>query len=193
MVFLASASGWYVGERKDGGMNQMRPNEAPMPDPLAIFLTWTTYGTWLPGDDRGWIEYRHGWKLADEARHRYASARMTEDACILTSDQRELVETTVHEHCEIRNWELFAVNCRTNHIHVVVAGNRSPKEIRGQLKSWCTRRLKEQQRDRGVLPADIRDNWWAERGSARHLNDSNSLEAAIRYVRDAQDSPVREY
>ena len=23
-------------------------------DPLAYFLTLTTYGTWLPGDDRGW-------------------------------------------------------------------------------------------------------------------------------------------
>jgi hypothetical protein len=22
--------------------------------PLAYFLTWTTYGTWLPGDERGW-------------------------------------------------------------------------------------------------------------------------------------------
>ena len=25
-----------------------------MDDPLAFFLTWTTYGTWLPGDERGW-------------------------------------------------------------------------------------------------------------------------------------------
>ena len=23
-------------------------------EPLAYFLTWTTYGTWLPGDERGW-------------------------------------------------------------------------------------------------------------------------------------------
>jgi hypothetical protein len=22
--------------------------------PLAYFLIWTTYGTWLPGDERGW-------------------------------------------------------------------------------------------------------------------------------------------
>jgi hypothetical protein len=22
-------------------------------EPLAYFLTWTTYGTWLPGDERG--------------------------------------------------------------------------------------------------------------------------------------------
>src|SRR5262249_3307643 len=23
---------------------------------LAYFLTWTTYGTWLPGDARGWVQ-----------------------------------------------------------------------------------------------------------------------------------------
>ena len=26
-----------------------REHEAPMPDPLAYFITWNTYGTWLPG------------------------------------------------------------------------------------------------------------------------------------------------
>jgi hypothetical protein len=40
-------------------------NRPPMSDPLAYFLTWVTYGTWLPGDDRGWVEYRHGWQLPD--------------------------------------------------------------------------------------------------------------------------------
>src|SRR2546430_11024925 len=24
--------------------------------PLAYHITWTTYGTWLPGDDRGWVK-----------------------------------------------------------------------------------------------------------------------------------------
>ena len=27
-----------------------------MPAPLAYLITWTTYGTWLPGDQRGWVE-----------------------------------------------------------------------------------------------------------------------------------------
>ena len=29
-------------------------------EPLAFFLTWTTYGTWLPGDERGWNRKREG-------------------------------------------------------------------------------------------------------------------------------------
>jgi hypothetical protein len=27
-----------------------------MTSPLAYHLIWTTYGTWLPGDARGWIK-----------------------------------------------------------------------------------------------------------------------------------------
>ena len=35
-----------------------RDCEPPLPEPLAYFLTWPTYGTWLPGDERGWVEYQ---------------------------------------------------------------------------------------------------------------------------------------
>jgi hypothetical protein len=35
----------------------------------------------------------------------------------------------------------------------------------------------------------VRENWWTERGSQRFLNDKESLEAAILYVRDGQDQP----
>ena len=54
-----------------------------MDDPIGYFLTWVTYGTWLPGDSRGWVEHRHGWQLPDPVRELEASARMTEDACRL--------------------------------------------------------------------------------------------------------------
>jgi hypothetical protein len=40
-----------------------------------------------------------------------------------------------------------------------------------------------------VSEEPIRENWWTERGSQRFINDSESLEAAILYVRDAQDNP----
>jgi hypothetical protein len=93
------------------------------------------------------------------------------------------------------------VNCRTNHLHVVVTANRHPDEVREQLKAWCTRKLKALARARQETPAgrqralsnsadgdgQIREHWWAERGSKRYLNDADSLEAAVLYVRDGQD------
>ena len=73
-------------------MGRARGDEPPMPEPLAYFLTWSTYGTWLPGDERGWILYAHGWQFPDAARMLEAEARMTEDACRLDGEQRGVVE-----------------------------------------------------------------------------------------------------
>jgi REP element-mobilizing transposase RayT len=150
-------------------------------DPLGYFLTWVTYGTWLPGDSRGWVEYRHGWQLPDLIRELEARARMTEDACLLTPGQRRSVERQVAETCEHRGWMLHAVNCRSNHVYVVVSANvDNPKKVRTDLKAWATRALKKSS-------GQERENWWAERGSIRFLNNEESLQAAILYVRDAQD------
>lgn len=164
-----------------------------MPQPLAYFLTWPTYGTWLPGDERGWVEYRAGWRLPDPARELEAQARMAEDACTLDPEQRQIVERTIADHCRIRGWQLHAVNCRTNHLHIVVTADRPPDEVRDQLKAWCTRRLKELEANRRAakdpvsLRNPLRQHWWAERGSRRFINDQYSLDAAIHYVQDGQD------
>ena len=120
------------------------------------------------------------------------------------------MERQIAETCNIRGWELHAVNCRSNHAHVVVTADQAPKIVRNQLKAWCTRRLKElemkrrqsrdEPRSRFGLVSDastltrsvsegLRENWWAERGSQRFINDSESLEAAILYVCDGQDKP----
>ncbi len=155
-----------------------------MPDPLAFFLTWPTYGTWLPGDERGWVQHGEGFQLPDPIRKLEAEAVMSEDACCLDREQRRLVEQTIAKHCEIRGWKFHAVNCRTNHLHIVVSADRHPDEVREQFKAWCTRRLKELERRRSA--PNVRQKWWAERGSRRYLGDEDSLEAAILYVRDGQ-------
>jgi REP element-mobilizing transposase RayT len=169
-----------------------------MPEALAYFLTWTTYGTWLPGDERGWVQYRYGMQLPDPIVERDAAARMTEVACRLDHEQRRLVESTIADHCRGRGWTLYAVNCRSNHVHVVVAADRHPKDIREQFKTWCTRRLKGLEQERrgpgSAHPSNapeepIREKWWSERGSGLYINDEEGLEAVIHYVLDAQDLP----
>lgn len=187
------------------GRRATRPHEPPMPDPLGYFLTWATYGTWLPGDERGWVKYRSGWQLPNPVRKLEAESLMTEEACLLDDEQRQVVERTVADHCRIRGWELHVVNCRTNHLHIVVTAKRDPDEVREQFKAWCTRRLKELEQSRLlarrasegrtdtqaatdpiVAEPVIRQKWWAERGSCRWIFDAEGLEAVVRYVRDGQ-------
>lgn len=176
-------------------MPRGREIEPPMAEPLAYFLTWSTYGTWLPGDERGWTEFGRGWQLPDPARKLEAEALMTEHACRLDAEQRRIVEQQIAETCRFRGWELHAVNCRSNHVHVVVTAAQAPKTVRSQLKAWCTRRLKELEVERrkakGAGEDPIRENWWAERGSRRVIDTLESLEAAVIYVRDGQEHPRR--
>ena len=93
---------------------------------------------------------------------------MTEDAYILDDEQRQRVKQTVADHCAIRGWILHAVNCRTNHLHIVVTADLHPKKVRSQFKAWCTRRLKELEE----LEAKRRSatNPKRQRGSKNHLH-----------------------
>ena len=157
-----------------------------MSDPLAFFLTWTTYGTWLRGDERGWTKPGR-FVVQDpdpqlKAEHR---ARMIEPPLTLNDSQRQIVEETIRKHCAIRGWELLAVNARTNHVHAVVAGYRDPDTMMSELKAWCTRRLKEYQR--AIDPnAPKRNRWWTEGGSTQWINDEEHLANAIQYVLEGQ-------
>jgi REP element-mobilizing transposase RayT len=161
------------------------PNEPPMPEPIAYLITCATYGTWLPGDERGWVGFSHGWQLPDPVLKLEATARMTEAACRLTPDEPTAVHEQIAETCRIRGWVLHAVNCRTNHVHVVVTARADPKTVREQLKAWCTRKLKKLRKIKN--PNDVREKWWAERGSQRFIHNDAGLAAAVVYVRDGQD------
>jgi len=160
--------------------------EVIMPDPLAYFITWPTYGTWLPGDARGWVEYHHGWKLPQEQLEQYCRACMKDQQCLLSHDERKIVLAKVLETCEFRKWIHHASDCRSNHAHIViVAGNTSPKKVRGDIKAWCTRRLREKSRPK-------QKNWWAERGSIRFIWTEESLFSVVEYVTIAQNRKGRE-
>ena len=118
--------------------------DAPMSDPVAFFLTWVTYGTWLPGDQRGWIEHQHGWKMPQPLLELECKARQEEESCLLSMDERVLVDDQIAETCRFRKWILHAVNCRSNHVHVVVtARDYTGEKVRDQLKANCTRGVRD--------------------------------------------------
>ena len=152
-------------------------------EPIAYFITWTTYGTWLPGDERGW--WREGEHHAGNPLFReMAAAEMKEPAFSLPPGQRPVVEETITRHCEIRSWTMHAVAARWKHVHVVVtAPGYPPERVRDQFKAWCTRALKPR--------SPNRQRFWTEGGSCRFINHEEDLEAAIVYVKEGQDRPPK--
>jgi hypothetical protein len=155
-------------------------------EPLAYFVTWTTYGTWLPGDDRGWR--RKGEPEVQPSNPflvEGARSRMKEKPFTLSHEYRRLVERTIRRHCELRHWTLHAVNARTNPIHVVVtAVGYRPETVRDQFKAWCTRALKE--------AGATRNRFWTEGGRCDWVNADAGLERVVTYVLEVQDRQGRD-
>lgn len=164
----------------------MLDDEFNTDEPLAFFLTWTTYGTWLPGDDRGWHR-KHEGKIQERNPELEAAARlkMTEPDFHLNKKHRVIVKETIEKHCKIRGWHLHIANPRSNHVHVVVTTpSYAPNVVRDQFKAWCTRKLKEA----GVN----RENIWTEGGSKRSINTLEDLATVIEYASEAQDRKSRD-
>jgi REP element-mobilizing transposase RayT len=161
----------------------MRP--LPHAEPLAYFLTWTTYGSWLPGDERGWVDRRGAVRGGNPLLRSVASHRLTSACVSLTSHQRGLVVRCVTAHARFRGWTLHAVQCRTQHVHVVIgASGRSTREVIAELKAQATRMLDAAEGER--LFRRLR-RWWTRGGSGRQVFDERSLENVVMYVRECQD------
>jgi REP element-mobilizing transposase RayT len=155
---------------------------------LAYFITWTTYGTWLPGDARGWVK-RGAWGVhpPDPELERQAHELMVEMTVVLTPAQRTLVEQTIRDHCRIRRWTLHAVNARTNHVHLVVTADRGPDEVMGQFKAWCSRKLSDQAGlERAVARKAGRRRWFTEGGDKQKIESEEHLRNIIQYVMERQ-------
>jgi REP element-mobilizing transposase RayT len=153
-----------------------------MSRPLAYLITWTTYGTWLPGDERGWVDRGApgGVQAPDPAKRDAARRKLDGPPVALLPEQRALVEATVRAHCDFRRWTLHAVNARSNHVHVVVtAPETEPEKIMDQFKAWCSRRLNER-------AGKARERWWTRHGSTKWINDEDYFHAAVRYVLERQ-------
>ena len=146
-------------------------------EPLAYFLTWTTYGRWLPGDERGWHrKHEPDPQQPNALFSEMAASRMTEPEFRLSTNDREIVEATIRKHCDIRGWSLHAVNVRTNHVHAVVAAAAKPERIADAMKAFATKRLREL----GLVGANERV--WSRGRSRRYRWKPRHVEAAVDYV-----------
>jgi REP element-mobilizing transposase RayT len=158
-----------------------------MGEALAYLLTWTTYGTWLPGDARGWVDRqrRHGEVVEppDESREARARERMTQSAVILDATARLTVGKAIRATCVYRGWTVHALEVRSNHVHTVVtAGGVAPGEVMRVLKSYASRALT------ALQSLGPRKHWWTRDGSKRYVNTEESLHAAVKYVQSQDTS-----
>jgi REP element-mobilizing transposase RayT len=126
-----------------GSLTEFREDHIP----LAYFMTFRAFGTWLHGRegsvDRFHNIYRTPKLQANTPRYKYNSQLLAQPPVQLGTLRRRTIKSAIKETCEIRGWHLWAVNIRSNHVHTVVTAPCDPERVLIALKANATRQMRE--------------------------------------------------
>jgi len=159
---------------------------------FALHITWTTYGSRLPGDERGYVSNTfvpgEGYvskqnivgtpcTSADAATQVRARELQKWPTVLLTAAEAMVTARSLVETAERYGWSIARAAVMANHVHVVVLGcpDDGPA-VRRVLKGNTQAKLSKQ----NGLPRV----WWTERGSDRYKHGEGAINAAIQYVAD---------
>ncbi|MBN2314752.1 MAG: transposase [Sedimentisphaerales bacterium] len=136
-------------------------------------ITWTTYGSWLPGDERGYV--RKGKtlsgnpKILKESRERQKSSTV-----ILDSRQRAIVRQAILNEAERIGQKVEALVICAKHVHLVARPCRESIEaIVSRYKNVAMFALRKQGHSGRV---------WTRGFDKRFCFDEKSLKQRIEYV-----------
>jgi len=162
--------------------------------PLAYLITFRTYGTWLHGDERGSMDRREynvygGPKIAASPVKEQKDRNLMKALPFMlnTSARRSCVDAAIREVCIVRSYGLFAINVRTNHVHVAVSASQKVEVIMNAFKGYATRRLRRETLI--VETAKV----WSRHGSTRYLWTDDHIETAIDYVVNGQGGELPKF
>ena len=148
--------------------------------PIAYFITFTTRGSWLHGDERGSRSPEGKYIAPDPIQYKKDQARRGIDAFILSLQNRECVDTALRNFCARQKpqaWTIHALNVRSNHIHIAVTTKGIPIDsVVKMLKIAATKQLRES----GQIPPKYKP--WTENSSTRYVFTQDELREVIHYI-----------
>ena len=141
---------------------------------LGYMITWTTYGTWLQGDKRGYVKdgkiYKKNPQLEQKNKEQQASETVK-----LTNKQQCIVQKAVLEEACKLGQKVYSVAVFSNHVHLVVGYISDPiREIVGYYKN-ATRVALQKEGFVGRV--------WTRGYDKRYCFDEKSLRARVDYVK----------
>ena len=148
------------------------------------------YGTRLHGDERGSVDRENcapetAYVSASPPRMKYERLRMKSAPYLWGSEERSVVLDVIQDVCAGSCYVLSAAHVRTNHVHVVVAGDADPEGVMGRIKgraSFELNRIEGRSSKR-----------WSRHGSTRYLWTDEAVVQAVRYVLFGQGEPMAVY
>jgi len=158
---------------------------------LAYFITFSTYGTWLHGTEKGKgsVDRDHNGYATpflepDVNRQSDERNAMVQAPYLLDEARREVVRNAIVALAEQKQWRLFALHVRSNHVHAVISADRDPDRLMSELKARASKELTAA----GFENSDRKR--WTRHGSTLHLFDETTVREKIAYALHEQGKPM---
>ncbi len=114
-----------------------------MPNMIGYMATWTTYGTWLQGNKKGYV--KNGTILeADPELEESNEKRLRQNKIKIPKKYRLIVEEAILKEAERIEQSVYAITVCSNHVHIVVKSiMKTVGYSVGQFKRAATHELRK--------------------------------------------------
>lgn len=145
---------------------------------VGYLLTWTTYGSWLPGDKRRYVQ--HGEVLnGNEKVFQHAKSIQKSSTVKLNKSEKEIVRQAIKEEIKKTGQRLEAIAVCSNHIHLAVRWSYYPVwEVVSRCKNAAMFALYKVGRDGRI---------WTKGYDRRFCYSDEEFERRIEYVNKHND------
>lgn len=138
-------------------------------------LTWTTYGTWLQGDKRGYVkdgQILEQNKIFEEIN----KSNLEKQPVKFNAKQKKIVEEAIIQEAKRLEQKVFALAVFSNHIHLLVEKNH--ESIERAVALYKTAIRKPLHKDAG-----LKGKIWSKGFDKRFCFNKHQLNRRIEYVR----------
>ncbi len=142
---------------------------------LGYMITWTTYGTWLQGDGRGYVKNGQTYD-GNKALMQRNIKLQAQDMIKLSRNQQQVVRKAITEEAKSQDQHLYALSVQSNHVHMVAEYTRQPI-------SYIVAYYKKSAR-LAMKAAGHNGKLWTKEYDKRFCFDRTALEQRIKYVQE---------
>ena len=140
---------------------------------IGFMATWTTYGTWLQGDKKGYV--KNGTTLeANPELEKSNEELLKHNKIKIPKGLRNTVKNAIHKEAEEIGQKVYAIAVCSNHVHIVAEsiGKRCGYSI-GRFKKAATKALRK---------CGFADTVWTKGFDKRYCYHQHELKTKIEYV-----------
>ena len=145
---------------------------------VGFMAMWTTYGTWLQGDKRGYV--KNGITMGANAQLEKSNEELLKhDKIMIPKSLRKTVENAILKEAEEIGQKVYAIAICSNHVHIVIESTveRCGYSV-GRFKRAATKALRKY---------GFANRVWTKGHDKRYCYNQNELETRIAYVQSHRD------